>query len=435
MEGRKMNPFNKTEPKKYERSVSIIGVGCTPFMETLNDPDTAGLTEGELFGHAALMAMKDAGVRPKDVEFYFHGCASPLGSSNYITPNVQVAEWFGMRGRGSMHHSEACCTGYTSIDIAAMAVASGKYDIVLTGGIDFGDALAIQGKPSCFREKFSFEAFQRSTEWLIDNAYTRHLMNSSGFDDVANWYAQKAGLTVDEMDKTLCQLAIVARRNSQKTELAIDRRTYDEDAAAAGYSDVMAYMQSENNPLIGQYQRISGLEHKCDGAAAAVICATELAEKFTENKPIVIAGIGNSALELSNPMQENQCTFEATRQVYDVSGIRPEEIDLLYANDFIISSQLLAAEASGYIPENQAWKYVMDGRTAYDGDKPINPNGGRTGFGHAHAASGLADVYDAVLQMRGRAGEHQVKKVPKTVFLRGYGGGQNVCNIILRTKD
>ena len=68
-----MYPFNRTDPKKFGRSVSIIGVGCTPFMETLNDPDTEGLTEGELFGHAAIMAMKDAGVTPKDVEFYFHG--------------------------------------------------------------------------------------------------------------------------------------------------------------------------------------------------------------------------------------------------------------------------------------------------------------------------------------------------------------------------
>ena len=72
-----MNSFNQTNPKPYQRGVSIIGVGCTPFMETLNNPETEGLTEGELFGYAALKAMEDAGVSPKDVEFYFHGEASP----------------------------------------------------------------------------------------------------------------------------------------------------------------------------------------------------------------------------------------------------------------------------------------------------------------------------------------------------------------------
>ena len=430
-----MNSFNQTNPKPYQRGVSIIGVGCTPFMETLNNPETEGLTEGELFGYAALKAMEYAGVSPKDVEFYFHGEASPLNGSNYLTPNMQVAEWFGMRGKASMHHSEACCTGYLAIDLAANAIASGKYDIVLTGCVEFGDALAIQDKPACFREHFSFEKFQISTSWLEDNAYSRHLLSKIGHDNTAEWYKQKAGLTNDQIDAALCKLAINARHNALNNPLAIDHKLYEDLAKEAGYDDVMEYMMSGNNPKVGQIQRISGLEHKCDGAAAVILCATDLAEKFTKNKPIEILGIGNSALEFSNPLLEVHATREAARQVYAVSGVSPEEIDLMYINDFIITSQLLGAEITGYIPENQAWKYVMEGRTNYDGDKPINPNGGRTAFGHAHAASGLADVYDAVLQMRGQAGPTQVKKLPKRVFLRGFGGAQNICNIIIGTKD
>lgn len=430
-----MNPFNQTNPNKFSRSVSIIGVGCTPFMETLNNPETAGLTDGELFGYAALKAMEDAGVTPKDVQFYFHGSANPHGASNYLTPSAQVAEWFGMRGKASAHHSEACCTGYLAIDLAAQAVASGKYDIVLTGGIDFGDAIAIQGYPSHIRKSVSFDEFLRSTDWLIDNAYSRHLMANSGQDYCGVWYQRQAGLTNDEIDKTLCQLAIINRENAVLNPLGIETVTYQQEAEEAGFSDVMAYMQSDTNPRIGQTQRISGLEHKCDGAAAVILCATDLVEKYTKNKPIEILGIGNSLLELSNPILEVDATIEATRQVYNVSGVKPEEIDLLYVNDFVISSQLLAAEASGYIPKGEAWKYVLDGRTRIHGDKPINPNGGRTAFGHAHGASGLADVYDAALQMRGQAGAHQIDRVPRTVFLRGYGGGQNLCNIIIRTKD
>jgi len=430
-----MNPFNQTNPKKFGRSVSIIGVGCTPFTEVLSHPETDGLTDGELFGYAALKAMEDAGVTPKDIEFYFHGCASPLNGSNYLTPNMQVSEWFGMRGKASLHHSEACCTGYLAVDIAAQAIASGKYDIVLTGGIDFGDALAIQGKPAYIREHFPFEKFQRSTEWLNDNAYTRHFLANVGHDYAAVWYQEKAGLTDDEIDKALCKLAIIARENAKNNPLAIDHKTYQEVAAEAGYDDVMAYMQSENNPKIGQAQRISGLEHKCDGATCLVLCATDLAEKFTKNKPIEILGVGNSALEASNPILEIDATREACRQVYNVTGLTGDDLDLMYINDFIITSQLCAAELAGYIPENQAWKYVMDDRTRFDGDKPINPNGGRTAFGHAHAASGLADFYDAVLQMRGVAGDHQIKKQPRTVMLRGFGGGQNVCSVIIRAKD
>ena len=95
--------MNQTHPGKYHRSVSIIGVGCTPFMYTVDNPETNGLTEGELFGYAALKAMEDAGVTAKDVEFYFHGEASPLNGSNYLTPNSQIANWFGMKGKASIH--------------------------------------------------------------------------------------------------------------------------------------------------------------------------------------------------------------------------------------------------------------------------------------------------------------------------------------------
>ena len=111
-----------------------------------------------------------------------------------------------------------------------------------------------------------------------------------------------------------------------------------------------------------------------------------------------------------------------------------DDMDLLLVNDFIGSSAFLAAEEVGYLPKGEGWKYVLDGRIAYDGDKPMNTNGGRTSYGHAFAASGMADVFEAVTQMRGEAGERQVKKLPKHTFLRGFGGAQNVRAIILESK-
>ncbi len=430
-----MNTIQQTNPGKNLRSVSIIGVGCTPFREFCADPEFDGLTEGEVYGYAALKAMEDAGVNPKDVQFFFHGEANPMLNSWMLSPNMSVAEWIGMRGKGSAHHSEACCTGYIGLDLGVQAIASGKYDIVLTGCLDFGDGQAQQTLPSCFRKSFSFEAFMESTKYLFTNDYSRYMLFNNGQENTGVWYAREAGISFDEMDRTLCKLAVVAREGAKDNPLAIEHKTYQEIARENGFDDVMKYMMSDFNPKIGDTMRVSGLEHKCDGATCVLLCATDLVEKYTKNKPIQVLGIGNSCIEMKNPILEPKGTIEATRQVYDVTGIRPEEIDLLYVNDFVINSQLIAAEITGYIPKGEAWKYVLDERTRFDGDRPINPNGGRTAFGHAHAASGLADVYDAVLQMRGEAGAHQVKKMPKTVFLRGYGGGQNICNIIIGDRN
>ena len=88
------------------RSVSIVGIGATPFMNLVKNDTYHGLTNGELFGHAALDAMKDAHIEPRDVQYFFHGSANPHMMFHAITPNLQVADWFGMRGKGSISHSE-----------------------------------------------------------------------------------------------------------------------------------------------------------------------------------------------------------------------------------------------------------------------------------------------------------------------------------------
>lgn len=430
---------NSTDVNKYGRSVCIIGVGCTPFMNTIDQEETNGLTEGELFGYAALKAMEDAGVEPKDVQYYFHGEASPLNNSKYLTPNMQVANWFGMKGKGSIHHSEACCTGYLAMEAAVNAVAGGKYDCVLTGCVEFGDSIILdQYQPQYKREKFPMNIFMDSVNWLIDNAYTREMMcgKGVGFDDPAVTYVHQYGLTEEQVDDAMIGMALANRKNACLNEKAVIQTSFEEEARKAGFDDVWDYMRSAHNPKIGNILRASGMETKCDGAAAVIVASTDWAKKHhLAHTPIEILGIGSASCELLTPHVEIKGGEEATRQAFEMSGITSEEIDLVFANDFIISSQLLAAEMSGYMPRGEGWKYFVEGRTAYDGDKPINPNGGRTSFGHAHAASGLADIYEAVLQMRGLAGARQVKKLPKVTYLKGFGGGQNSCAIILKTLE
>ena len=431
---------------KYNRSVSIIGVGCTPFMYTVDHPKTNGLTEGELFGYAALKAMEDAGVNPQDVDFYFHGQASPLNGSNYLTPNIQIGNWFGMKGKGSIHHSEACCTGYLAIEQAVNAVASGKYNCVLSGCVEFGDSVPYPGdnvetpKHPYKREKMTMNKFLATTSWLYDRTYARSLMAPIEliYDDAAEDYVRTRGITSEQMDDTLNWMAINNRRNAAKNPLALERKEFAEIAREKGFPDVMSYMRSPYNPKMGDFLRMEGVERKCDGAAAVIVCATDKIPEIAKNlshKPIEVLGVGSAACESTTPHFEIRATEEAVRQVYEVTGVEPKELDLFYANDFIITSHLISAEIAGYLPYGEGWKYICEGRTAYDGDKPINTNGGRTSFGHAHAASGLADVYEACMQMRGECGERQVKKLPKTAMLRGYGGAQNVAAVLLRTRE
>ena len=452
--------MNQTKINKYARSVSIVGVGCTPFMYTVDMDETNGLTEGEMFGYAALKAMEDAGVNPQDVQFYFHGEASPLNGSNYLTPNIQIGNWFGMKDKGSIHHSEACCTGYLALEQAANAVASGKYDCVLTGCVEFGDSVPAPFGPEDTietikhpykRTKMTMDRFLKTTQWLYDRTYTRQLMAGQEliYDDAAEWYVRTRGISAEDMNDTLNWMCINNMRNADVTPLSLlntSRKpewkgdlieTYDERAEKAGMT-LDEFMNSPANPRMGDFLRAGGVELKCDGAAACIVIATEKIPELCKNlkhKPIEILGIGSAACEATTPHFEVMATIEAVRQVYELTGLKGEDLDLFYANDFIITSHLVAAEIAGYLPYGEGWKYICDGRTAWNGDRPINTNGGRTAFGHAHAASGLADVYECCKQIWGESEGHQVKVPAKTAMLRGYGGAQNIAAVVVRRID
>ena len=248
--------MNQTTTHKYARSVSIIGVGCTPFMYTVDNPETNGLTEGEMYGYAALKAMEDAGITAKDVDFYFHGAASTLNGMNYLTPNVQIANWFGMKGKASIHHSEACCTGYLAIEQAVNAVASGKYNCVLTGCVEFGDSTPSPAdnvetpKHPYKRDKMTMEKFLATTSWLYDRTYARALMAPIEliYDDAAEDYVRTRGISAEEMDDTLNWMAINNRRNAAKNPLAIERTEFADIAKEKGFDNVMDYMRSPYNP-------------------------------------------------------------------------------------------------------------------------------------------------------------------------------------------
>jgi acetyl-CoA C-acetyltransferase len=399
------------------------------------NPEYEGLTEGELFGYAALEAMEDAGITPKDVDYFFHGSAMPLQTTDYITPNVQVKDWFGMGNKASSHHSEACCTGYVALDQGCMAVASGKYDVVLTGCVEMGNSLPVPGMPAQFRQEWGFAEFIKVCYNLCDRAYTRELIGMGmGFNDsTLHEYAMAYDFTDAEIDKALCACAIANRTNASVNPKALHHRLFDDIAKENGFANAFDYLMSPFNPLLTRYMRLSSMVERAEGASACIIVPTDMVREYTKQQPVEVVGIGHSVVDVRVPNNERVGTERAVQQVYDSTGVRPEEIDLLMTIDFFLNSTLLSPEWVGYIPKGKCAEYTIDGRTTYLGDKPINTNGGCTSFGHAHAATGIGNVYEAVKQMRGEAGERQLKNTPATTLIRGYGGAQNMIASILRT--
>lgn len=429
--------FNDNVPKlkPYSRGVSIIGVGATPFIRMMDEPKDRMLTEGELFGYAARDAMKDAGITGKDVDFYLQGMGGPGQTSNFVTPNMHVANWLGMKGKGSMHHSEACATGYVALEAAVSYVASGTYDMVLTGCLDTTYSFTYPTRVLTERRFGTDAMFHELLCATVNRDYTMFMRGALPFNS-ESWlddYIVSNNLDAETVDQMMTNLSINARRAAHLNPLGLMPETYEELAQANGMETPYEYLHSMFNPLIGKYMRASHFEQRCDGAACAIICPTEVALRYTDH-PIEILGIGHSCLEQGNPCLEKQATENAYKQVRDLTGLTGADMDLFMVNDFYNQSQFLAAEACEYLPAGKGWEYVMENRIAYDGDRPINTNGGRCHYGHAAAASGLHDLYETVRQMRGNAGEAQVKHPVKRALLRGFGGGQNVLAVMLEQK-
>lgn len=430
----------KQMAKEYKtqtlRPVAIIGVGATPYRDGNEESEIQYLTEGELFGYAAKEAMEDAGVDASQIDFFWHGAVHPTLTSFYVTPAIHMQDWVGMRGKGCAHHSEGCATGYIGLDLAVQLVGSGKYNMVLTGAIEQATQMYDGEKPAHMRKNFSMDMMMGFLMTIYDRAYGRPngAAPVTGFDDPMAEYMLKYDVTPEQLDAALNGMTKNNRRAAVLNERAIKRTPFEEEAAACGFDSVDEYLASPFNPKMSDYLRVNGTEARANGAAACIVCPLEDAWKYTD-KPIVVLGSANRARESMQPHLERKCTEEAAAMVYEITGKTPEDIDILYANDFVIESQLTSAEAVGYLPKGEGWKYFIDGTTAFDGDKPMNTNGGRTSFGHAHGASGLQDVYEAVKQLRGECGPRQVKNDPKTVFLRGFGGAQNVICTILEKAE
>lgn len=423
--------------KPYSRSVSIVGVGATPFMFAKDNPETNGLGEGELFGYAAIEAMKDANMTAADVDFFIHAQAGPGWQSNFGTPNMHVANWFGMKGKGSAHHSEACCTGYVALEQAVNYVASGNYDVVLTGSCDMSYSVAEPTKPSFMRRAGTDQMFFETLCSVQPRDYALFQQASSplGLEGWLHDYAVENGLTYEDVDQMLVQLAIDSRRAAAKHPLSLNKQTYEEMAKKFKMNSAEEFLRSKFNPVLGsRYTRASNMEARCDGAGALIVCPTEMAHKFTD-KPVEVLGIGHSCVELNQPLLEKYATEAAYKQVSELTGLTGKDMDLFMVNDFFHVSQLLAAEACEYLPTGEGWKYITESRTAYDGDRPVNPNGGRCHYGHAHGTSGIHDHVEVVRQMRGQMGETQVKNPVKHAMLRGFGGGQNVTCTILKNSS
>ena len=330
---------NLPKLKPFNRSVSIVGVGVTPFRQTREIPELDGITEGELFGYAAVEAMRDAGMTGKDVDFFVHGQAGPGWESNFATPNVHVANWLGMKGKGSYHQSEACATGYVAVETAAAMVASGTYDVVLSGCVEMPHSIAYPDRVLTKRRLGTEAIFHETLCSTITRDYNLFTNGILPFH-WESWfqaYCDENKLSEEQADALLVHMSINARKMASINPIGMSfGKDYDTVAKENGFETAEEFLTSKWNPKLGHFYRVSNFEQRCDGAGAMVVMPTEMAYEYTDH-PIEILGIGHSIVEYGNPQNERTGTLNAYKQVRELTGLTGADMDLFMTNDFFLA--------------------------------------------------------------------------------------------------
>ncbi|MGM9606872.1 MAG: thiolase family protein [Oscillospiraceae bacterium] len=427
---------------KYMRSVSIIGVGDTPQGKFLETPELKDLSTYEMFAYACQEAMQDAGVKAKDIDELVYCEVVGLRTNGHVLGNhVQRMEWIGMKGKPGYHIENACATSYKAIESATNDIASGKCDIVLVAGSEMGQEFF-----GPWEHAYSVHPIKDIPGWwqvamcAIDPAY--HRFNGgpgsmpAAIDYGRSYLYENKNVTVEQYTAALNGIAIAERRAAALNPKAYCRTTYEQLAKDAGYASAMDYLNDpKNNPQASSINmRKAWASPHTNMAGAVILCASDIAQKF-HKRPIEILACESASYSTAVADSHHKMNREAIQKAYDFSGVKPEEIDLLQCCDMLAWEDLMTAEDCGYLPKGEGWRYCAEGRTAFDGDKPINTHGGDLSAGHAYGVAGFPYFAEAVRQMRGECGERQMKVPPRTVMVRGMGGSVTTVATILRAQD
>ncbi len=417
--------------RRLLRPVDIIGVGITKLGFVTETPEIHNMTSRELWTWAAQEAIQDAGISVKQIDaLYVGNMISELSEDQYHLGNV-LTQWTGMAtGNGAWKSAVrvegACASSSHAIRQAVFAIASGVYDIVIAGGAEINNAKISSRAPGLPRRMTNDERL-RAIYCHYDQAWDLPQLSLQDMN-LSQWmlaYCKEYGLSIETLYDVLDARIASNYRNGEFNPRAYWNRSLKETAADAGFDNPRDFLRSpERNPIAHWPLRLWDGPRRCDGAGAIILCAADISKQF-QKKPIHYLGTGNAhGTSISDKMFSHPMILDASLQAYEMAGVSAADIDVVEVYDFIAPEYIIPLEDLGYFGRGEVWKALLEGRTTFEGDKPVNPSGGSSA-GSAVGSVGVIQTYYVVKQIRGEAGENQIKPVPRTGLVYDCGAARD----------
>jgi len=294
----------------------------------------------------------------------------------------------------------ACASGGAAFRLGFIEVASGMSDIVLVGGV----------------EKMTDVGGDEATYALGTAADQEY----EGFNGVTfpGLYAMIARRHMHEFGTTPEQLAQVAVKNHENGS----------KNPMAQFPMKITVEQVLNSVMVADPLHILDCSPITDGAAATILCPVEMVKKIGQKPLVKIIGSGQAtdtiALHDREDLAYLKSTVRAAEMAYKMAGKTPENIDLAEVHDCFTIAEICITEALDFVEKGKGGPFVESGATSIGGKIPVNTSGGLKSKGHPVGATGVAQVIEIIHQLRGEAGDRQVKdaKIGLTQNMGGSGG-------------
>jgi acetyl-CoA acetyltransferase len=378
--------------------VAVVGVGIHPFGR---HPGVSGL---EMAAVAARAALADAGIGWADVDF----AAGGSDAAGNADTTVSV---LGLTGVPFINVRNGCATGGSALATAHAMLSAGSAEIALVVGFD----------------KHPPGAFNPSPEdWGLGSWYgeTGLMLTTQFFAMKIQRYMAEHGIS----PSTLAKVASKAFANGASNPNAWRRRPLSEEEVLAS--------KMVNNPLT-QYMFCSPGE----GAVALVLARGQRAKSLAPT-PIHLRSVAFrtrrfGSFEVFSPSIPIESapspTAEAAAAAFEQAGIGPEDVDVAQLQDTESGAEVMHLAETGLCQHGEQEALIQSGATRPDGRLPVNTDGGCLANGEPIGASGLRQVHEVVLQLRGEAGERQITGPHRVGFTQVYGApGVSACTVLSR---
>ncbi len=373
--------------------VAIIGVGQSTFVRQY--PGSIR----ELAFDGFKDCMQDAGITTKDIEASVI-CSAPEYDKQRSPAGV-FAEYLGLNPQPTFYVESLCSSSTTGVRLAYSLVKSGLHDVVAVLGFQ---------KMSEISSSEAQERMGRGADIQWESPFGT--MMPAYYAMYAKAHMETYGTTPDDLSLIRVKAATYGQIN--------DRAVYRKPVTLEMFNDPENIMgRSVTTPL-----RVGDCCANADGSSCIIVASEEKAKSLCK-KPVWIMGLGSATTSVNLAGRDLftglSAAQEAAKQAYAMAGVGPKDIDVAEVHDCFTIAEMMAYENLGFA-EPGGGKDLIRGKETYkEGSIPVNVDGGLLSKGHPIGATGGSQVRTIVLQLRGEAGEIQVKD-PEIGLVHNIGG-------------